>query len=83
VNDEAIDTDAPAETRGRKRLKTPAELTNLQTFVWAGGIVRDVAERLTDSPRVVTAAAAIAFEMLEPEVQLELLTKARMRQSNA
>jgi hypothetical protein len=39
---------------------------------------RDLAAALAESPRVTLSAAVLAFELLEPSIQVEMIAKARV-----
>jgi CRISPR/Cas system-associated protein Cas10 (large subunit of type III CRISPR-Cas system) len=50
---------------------------SVQIFRFAAKLNRQFAHRVTENPKVTLSAAVVAFSRLDPQVQLELIGRAR------
>lgn len=74
--DTVLETEAP---KRRRRRNEPKAQVTAQLPGFAAQINRELAVALTTSPKVVLAAAVLAFELLDPSIQVDMVNKARVR----
>ena len=63
----------------KPKSKRPEGQTTLQCYDFAADMGREIAKKLTESPKTVASAALLGFSQLDAATQVQLITDAKVK----